>query len=62
MKNNNGVFKGMTQQHLKDIDDNICEIRKDIKSLNKRYWVMLILLVVAVVERAPALVDFAFAK
>ena len=52
----------MTQQHLKDIDDNLCEIRKDIKSLNKRYWIMLILLVITVVERMPTLVDFALAK
>jgi len=59
---NEGEFRGATIQHLKNLDDNICEVKRDVKSLNKRYWIMLILLVIAVVERLPSLSSMVFAK
>ena len=55
-KNTNGEFKGTVKEAIRDIRSDISEVKDDIKSLNKRYWLLLILVTVAVIERLPALV------
>ena len=56
-KNTNGEFKGTVKEAIRDIRSDIGEVKEDIKSLNKRYWLLLILVTVAVIERLPALVN-----
>lgn len=58
----NGEFMGATREHLKNIDKSMCRIEKKIDSFDKRWWAILILLSVTVIERFPDIVKFAFAK
>jgi len=59
---NNGEFKGSTKQALADLKEHIQEIKNELASLNRRYWVVLILLVVTVIERLPTLINLALAQ
>ena len=59
---NNGEFKGSTKQALADLNEHIQEIKNELASLNRRYWVVLILLVVTVIERLPTLINLALAQ
>ena len=62
MTNNIGEFKGTTKEAIKDIRGDIKEMKDDIKGLNKRFWVLLIIGTVALIERLPDLITLALAN
>lgn len=61
MTKNNDIleFKGTTKEAISDLKADVIEVKKEVSSLNKRFWVILILVAVAVMERLPALVALA---
>ena len=62
-KNNGelGEFKGTTKEAIRDIRKDVAEISDDMKSMNRRIWILFILLSVAIIERLPSLVGYALA-
>ena len=63
MKNNNsGEFRGSTKQALTDLREEIQELKKRVESLNTRFWIILILLILTTIERLPTLINFALAS
>jgi len=59
MKNGNSEFKGSTKEAIADLKEDVRGIKTEVNSLNKRFWLVLILLVVAVIERLPTLIALA---
>ena len=60
MTNNGDLeFKGSTKEAILDLKEDVKGIKTEVNSLNKRFWVILILLAVAVMERLPALIALA---
>jgi len=53
-----GEFRGTTRQAILDIKEDIKGFDKRIENLEKRFLIMIILLVVAVIERLPNLISY----
>ena len=60
-KNGDSEFKGSTKEAINDLKGDMADVKKEVSSLNKRFWIMLILLVVAVIERLPTILSLALA-
>ena len=58
----NGEFKGTVKEAIADIKEDIVELKTDFKGMNKRIWILFILLSVAIIERLPSLLSIAMAK
>lgn len=52
-------FKGSTKEAIADLKGDMIDVKKEVSSLNKRFWIILILLSVAVIERLPNLITLA---
>ena len=61
MTKTNGEFKGATVQAIKDMKQDICDIKDSIKSLERKIMIIMLLMVVAVIERLPTLINLATA-
>jgi len=57
MSNSNDEFKGTTKEAISDLKKEVKETKDEVQSLNKRFWIILILLTVAVIERLPTLIN-----
>ena len=52
-------FKGTTREAIADLKEDVKCIKNDVASLNKRFWILLILVTVAVIEKLPTLLALA---
>ena len=55
----NGEFVGTTKEAIRDLKEDVVEVKKEVAALNKRFWVLLILITVAVIERLPSIIALA---
>ncbi len=62
MTNSDGEFKGSTKEAITIMKSDIKDIKKEIKSLNKRFWILLLIGSIALIEKLPHLMRLAFAK
>ena len=60
-KNGDSEFKGSTKEAINDLKGDMADVKKEVSSLNKRFLIILILLVVAVIERLPTILSLALA-
>lgn len=49
----NGEFKGTTREAIRNLHTNVSEVKDEVQSLNRRFWIILIVVTVAMVERLP---------
>ena len=61
MKSNN-EFKGSTKEAIKDIRGDIRELKTEVRSLNRRWWITIILLTALTLEKLPSIVNLVLAK
>lgn len=57
----NGVFKGETQRALKDMGDDLTDLKARVEKLNQKVWVILLLLAVLMAEKFPSFIGTALA-
>ncbi len=62
MKNDIGEFKGTVKEAIADLKGDVKELKLEVKSMNKRIWILALLLSVAIIERLPDLVKMVSAK
>ncbi len=60
--NTNGEFKGTTKQAIADLKEEVREVKVEVKSLNKRFWIFLIIGTAILAERLPSLLNIALAR
>ncbi len=62
MSENNGEFKGTVKEAIADLKEDVGEIKLDVRSLNKRFWILLIIGSLALADYVPDLLKVAFAS
>lgn len=62
MTNNIGEFKGTTKEAIRDIRGDVKELKNEIKSLNRRWWITIVLLTALTLEKLPSIVSLVMAK
>ncbi len=62
MRKSNEYFKGTTKEAIRDIREDVKKIYKKQESMDKRIWILFIMLSIAIIERVPSIVSLAMAK